>query len=149
MSLALSYVSKLAQLAEGMSLIFLSAAEGTHGHQSQNLQTLQPVELIQQTRKRLRCHTALLGLAGAIDLHQNPLSASVWNSPIELDRKIRPVGIAYKELVRAWMEVLPTQSVCLQVPIVMPHEFQRHVPPPSGWPFDEDATLAPRTEERE
>jgi hypothetical protein len=67
----------------------------------------------------------------------------------DLDRKIRPVGIAYKELVRAWMEVLPTQSVCLQVPIVMPHEFQRHVPPPSGWPFDDDATLAPRTEERE
>jgi hypothetical protein len=31
----------------------------------------------------------------------------------------------------------------------MPHEFQRQVPPPSGWPFDEDATLAPRTEERE
>jgi hypothetical protein len=38
----------------------------------------------------------------------------------DLDRKIRPVGIAYKELVRDWMEVLPTQSVCLQVPIVMP-----------------------------
>ena len=34
-------------------------------------------------------------------------------------------------------------------PDLMPHEFQRHVPPPSGWPFDDDATLAPRTEERE
>jgi hypothetical protein len=39
--------------------------------------------------------------------------------------------------------------VCLQVPIVMPHEFQRNVPPHTGWPFDDDATLAPRTEERE
>jgi len=88
----------------------------------------------------------------------------------DLDRKIRPVGIAYKELVRDWMEVLPTQSVCLQVPIVMPHEFQREVAPYTGWPFDEDAvpaatrapakapppphgekdaTLAPRTEEQE
>ena len=52
----------------------------------------------------------------------------------DLDRKIRPVGIAYKELVRSWEEVLPTQSVCLQVPVMMPHEFQRQVPPPSGWP---------------
>lgn len=67
----------------------------------------------------------------------------------DLDRKIRPVGIAYKELVRDWMAVLPTQSVCLQVPIVMPHEFQRQVQPPTGWPFDDDATLAPPTEERE
>jgi hypothetical protein len=67
----------------------------------------------------------------------------------DLDRKIRPVGIAYRELVRDWMEVLPTQSVCLQVPIVMPHEFQRNLPPHTGWPFDDDATLAPRTEERE
>ena len=64
----------------------------------------------------------------------------------DLDRKIRPVGIAYKELVRDWMEVLPTQSVCLQVPIVMPHEFQRQVPPYTGWPFDEGCQrMAPPT----
>jgi beta-glucosidase/6-phospho-beta-glucosidase/beta-galactosidase len=67
----------------------------------------------------------------------------------DLDRKIRPVGLAYKELVRDWMEVLPTQSVCLQVPIVMPNEFQRHIEPYSGWPFEEHQTLAPNTEERE
>lgn len=41
----------------------------------------------------------------------------------DLDRKIRPVGKAYKELISAWKEVLPTQSVCLQVPVVMPNEF--------------------------
>ncbi|HWJ94972.1 MAG TPA: glycoside hydrolase family 1 protein, partial [Telluria sp.] len=41
----------------------------------------------------------------------------------DLDRHIRPVGTAYRELVHAWMEVLPTQSVCLQVPIVMPNEW--------------------------
>jgi hypothetical protein len=36
------------------------------------------------------------------------------------------------------------------VPIVMPHEFQRHVDPPTGWPFDEPhRTSAPSTEERE
>ena len=39
-----------------------------------------------------------------------------------LDRKIRPVGAAYKKLVRDWYEVLPTQSVCLRVPVVMPSE---------------------------
>ena len=41
----------------------------------------------------------------------------------DLNRRIRPVGTAYKSLIRDWSRVLPTQSVCLQVPIVMPHEF--------------------------
>ncbi|MDQ4123786.1 MAG: family 1 glycosylhydrolase [Acidobacteriota bacterium] len=42
----------------------------------------------------------------------------------DLDRKIRPVGEAYKQLIQDWREVLPTQSVCLQVPIVMPSESE-------------------------
>ena len=46
--------------------------------------------------------------------HVNPLGL------FDLDRKIRPVGAAYKQLIADWREVLPTQSVCLQVPIVMP-----------------------------
>jgi hypothetical protein len=41
----------------------------------------------------------------------------------DLDRNIRPVGTAYKQLMSDWREVLPTQSVCLQVPVVMPHEY--------------------------
>ncbi|MEP7211999.1 MAG: family 1 glycosylhydrolase [Acidobacteriota bacterium] len=41
----------------------------------------------------------------------------------DLDRKIRPVGEAYKQLIIDWREVLPTQSVCLQVPIVMPNAY--------------------------
>jgi hypothetical protein len=41
----------------------------------------------------------------------------------DLNRHIRAVGVAYRELVRAWMEVLPTKSVCLQIPIVMPYEY--------------------------
>jgi beta-glucosidase len=40
----------------------------------------------------------------------------------DLDRKIRPVGEAYKRLISQWRDVLPTQSVCLTVPIVMPRE---------------------------
>ena len=40
----------------------------------------------------------------------------------DLDRKIRPVGQAYKKLISDWSDVLPTQSVCLRVPIVMPSE---------------------------
>jgi beta-glucosidase/6-phospho-beta-glucosidase/beta-galactosidase len=35
----------------------------------------------------------------------------------DLDRNIRPVGEAYKELIKEWKDVLPTQSVCLHVPI--------------------------------
>ncbi|MGV3615043.1 MAG: family 1 glycosylhydrolase [Fimbriimonas sp.] len=41
----------------------------------------------------------------------------------DLDRNIRAVGKAYKELIRDWGEVLPTQSVCLQLPIVFPSEY--------------------------
>ncbi|HRO67539.1 MAG TPA: hypothetical protein PL182_08250, partial [Pseudobdellovibrionaceae bacterium] len=40
----------------------------------------------------------------------------------DLDRKIRPVGEAYKKLIQNWSRVLPTQSICLQVPLVMPEE---------------------------
>jgi beta-glucosidase/6-phospho-beta-glucosidase/beta-galactosidase len=35
----------------------------------------------------------------------------------DLNRKIRAVGKAYKKLIADWREVLPTQSVCLRVPI--------------------------------
>jgi len=38
----------------------------------------------------------------------------------DLDRKIRPVGRAYKQLIKDWAQVLPTQSVCLQVPLARP-----------------------------
>ena len=40
----------------------------------------------------------------------------------DLDRNIRPVGTAYKQLISDWSQVLPAQSVCLQVPVVMPQE---------------------------
>jgi len=35
----------------------------------------------------------------------------------DLDRKPRQVGVAYKQLIEDWRDVLPTQSVCLHVPI--------------------------------
>jgi hypothetical protein len=61
----------------------------------------------------------------------------------DLDRKIRPVGEAYKQLITDWRDVLPTQSVCLTVPFELPSEFddwfairngrqallRRHAPP--------------------
>jgi hypothetical protein len=43
----------------------------------------------------------------------------------DLDRRIRPVGQAYRQLIADWREVLPTQSVCLQVPVVLPSEHGR------------------------
>lgn len=42
----------------------------------------------------------------------------------DLDRNIRAVGKAYKQLIADWREVLPTQSVCLQVPVVPPSEYE-------------------------
>jgi hypothetical protein len=50
--------------------------------------------------------------------HVNPVGL------YDLDRNIRPVGDAYKTLIREWREVLPTQSVCLTVPIVRPSEHE-------------------------
>jgi beta-glucosidase len=38
----------------------------------------------------------------------------------DLDRNIRPVGAAYKQLIADWRDVLPAQSVCLVVPVVPP-----------------------------
>jgi beta-glucosidase/6-phospho-beta-glucosidase/beta-galactosidase len=43
----------------------------------------------------------------------------------DLDRRPRPVGETYKRLISDWKEVLPAQSVCLQVPIVMPDEYSQ------------------------
>lgn len=43
----------------------------------------------------------------------------------DLDRKIRPVGEAYRQLITDWRAVLPTQSVCLRVPLVLPSEHQQ------------------------
>lgn len=43
----------------------------------------------------------------------------------DLDRNIRPVGKAYKKLISEWAEVLPTQSICLTVPVVMPSEHEQ------------------------
>jgi beta-glucosidase len=45
---------------------------------------------------------------------QNPLGL------YDLNRNIRPVGRAYKQLIEDWRNVLPTQSVCLRVPLDLP-----------------------------
>jgi beta-glucosidase/6-phospho-beta-glucosidase/beta-galactosidase len=38
----------------------------------------------------------------------------------DLDRRLRPVGRAYAELIREWRDVLPTQSVVLALPLAPP-----------------------------
>jgi beta-glucosidase len=43
----------------------------------------------------------------------------------DLDRNIRPVGRAYKQLMEDWAAVLPTQSVCLRVPVVRPSQHDQ------------------------
>jgi beta-glucosidase len=43
----------------------------------------------------------------------------------DLNRQIRPVGQAYKQLISDWKQVLPAQSVCLQVPIIVPSESEQ------------------------
>ncbi len=49
--------------------------------------------------------------------HVNPVGL------FDLDRKIRPVGTAFKQLISDWASVLPMQSVCLIVPTVRPQEY--------------------------
>ncbi|WP_427914989.1 family 1 glycosylhydrolase [Ramlibacter sp. MMS24-I3-19] len=41
----------------------------------------------------------------------------------DLDRQIRQVGTAFRRLVSDWARVLPTQSVCLQVPVLSPRTY--------------------------
>jgi beta-glucosidase/6-phospho-beta-glucosidase/beta-galactosidase len=43
----------------------------------------------------------------------------------DLDRNIRPVGQAYKELIESWRDVLPTRSVCLAVPLRLPKGWEQ------------------------
>jgi len=43
----------------------------------------------------------------------------------DLDRNIRPVGLAYKQLIANWRDVLPASSMCLVVPIVPPSRADR------------------------
>lgn len=40
----------------------------------------------------------------------------------DLNRNIRPVGVAYKQLIEEWRDVLPTQSIVLSLPIVPPSQ---------------------------
>jgi beta-glucosidase/6-phospho-beta-glucosidase/beta-galactosidase len=42
----------------------------------------------------------------------------------DLDRQRRPVGDAYRQLIQDWRELLPAQSICLQMPITLPSEFE-------------------------
>ncbi len=66
----------------------------------------------------------------------------------DLDRNIRPVGKAYRDLIRAWGAVLPTQSVCLQVPVMLPQDYVASTPAPV--PVHENseaATAAPKNTE--
>jgi beta-glucosidase/6-phospho-beta-glucosidase/beta-galactosidase len=50
--------------------------------------------------------------------HVNPLGL------FDLDRRIRPVGQAFKKIVSEWGDVLPTQSVCLRVPVYPPSQSE-------------------------
>ncbi len=38
----------------------------------------------------------------------------------DLDRRVRPVGEAYRRLIASWRDVLPTQSLCLTMPLDPP-----------------------------
>jgi beta-glucosidase/6-phospho-beta-glucosidase/beta-galactosidase len=56
--------------------------------------------------------------------HVNPLGL------FDLERRIRTVGTAYKKLIDDWRQVLPTQSVCMVLPVTMPgkHAEKRSIP---------------------
>lgn len=41
----------------------------------------------------------------------------------DLERRRRPVGDAYAQLIRDWRQLLPAQSVCLLLPIILPSEY--------------------------
>jgi beta-glucosidase/6-phospho-beta-glucosidase/beta-galactosidase len=41
----------------------------------------------------------------------------------DLSRNIRAVGRLYKKLIAQWKDILPTQSICLRMPIALPSEY--------------------------
>jgi beta-glucosidase len=66
-------------------------------------------------------------LTDQIDWHHGLREVRNEVTPVglyDLDRKIRPVGAAYRQLIRDWREVLPAQSVVLTVPVVLPCEYE-------------------------
>jgi hypothetical protein len=42
----------------------------------------------------------------------------------DINRVRRPVGDAYRQLIRDWRRLLPAQSFCLLMPITLPSEFE-------------------------
>jgi beta-glucosidase/6-phospho-beta-glucosidase/beta-galactosidase len=55
----------------------------------------------------------------------------------DLDRNVRAVGTAYKELIARWRGLLPTRSVCLTVPIALPRGWMPRSPFARTFPRDE------------
>jgi beta-glucosidase/6-phospho-beta-glucosidase/beta-galactosidase len=43
----------------------------------------------------------------------------------DLDRNIRPVGRAYRQLIQEWRQVLPTFSVCFVLPVIPPDQHDQ------------------------
>ncbi len=43
----------------------------------------------------------------------------------DLNREIRAVGKAYKQIIEDWGPILPTQSLCLQVPVIPPKDYRK------------------------
>jgi beta-glucosidase/6-phospho-beta-glucosidase/beta-galactosidase len=58
----------------------------------------------------------------------------------DLDRKSRAVGRAYKQLIHDWRNVLPTQSVCLRIPLNV-RDFDKQ-PQPKGHALDTSPSVA-------
>lgn len=50
---------------------------------------------------------------GLRERHLRPYPVGLF----DLERRVRPVGTAYRDLIRAWQDVLPTQSVALTLPL--------------------------------
>ena len=66
-------------------------------------------------------------LTDQIDWHHGLREVRNEVTPVglyDLDRKIRPVGAAYRQLIHDWREVLPAQRVVLTVPVVLPCEYE-------------------------
>lgn len=68
----------------------------------------------------------------------------------DLNRKIRAVGKAYKQLIADWADVLPTQSICLRVPLDLPSEQQeKHAQQARAQAKAEDRAATPNKPDNE
>src|SRR5918995_1885265 len=89
-ALALTRIPELPEQCERTPLFRLIFSQSAHGHQTSDAKPSELPKLIEQDSQSGRHHPTLLGLIGAVDLHQNILGYS-GPAAVQLSGQVDPV----------------------------------------------------------